>query len=172
MNINKMIAIANSSNFDPKFTITTSLSDCAQLINRPHEDYPLRVDKTKEMINFLVEEISITGLISERVISHIQSTIMDDLEDKGSYRKILVHPEGGDKDTYFDPIHIQEAMGVILPIHVDVEIGVEGYNKIIVDWYKAFQTIHPFTDGNGRTGGVVVAALSAFVSNIYLTPTQ
>lgn len=31
---------------------------------------------------------------------------------------------------------------------------------ILREWYIDFQTVHPFPDGNGRTGGIIVAAYS------------
>mgnify|MGYP001590391848 CR=1 FL=1 len=32
--------------------------------------------------------------------------------------------------------------------------------NVLLAWYWDFETVHPFQDGNGRVGGVVVAALS------------
>ena len=37
-------------------------------------------------------------------------------------------------------------------------------------WYYDFNTIHPLRDGNGRTGGITVAAISYHLLGIYLTP--
>ena len=47
-------------------------------------------------------------------------------------------------------------------------------DEILLDWYSDFETIHPFQDGNGRVGGVVVAVYSNLWSTEgkYLAPCQ
>jgi fido (protein-threonine AMPylation protein) len=37
-------------------------------------------------------------------------------------------------------------------------------------WYQQFETIHPFIDGNGRVGGVVIAVLSFNVNGVFTVP--
>ena len=34
----------------------------------------------------------------------------------------------------------------------------------IVEWYRNFQIVHPFVDGNGRVGGVIAAVASNYLS--------
>jgi Fic family protein len=40
----------------------------------------------------------------------------------------------------------------------------------LVWWYMLFETIHPFQDGNGRVGGIVVAIMSYSLYRKYLIP--
>ena len=39
-------------------------------------------------------------------------------------------------------------------------------------WYFDFETIHPYIDGNGRAGGVIIAGLSFHLNHQFLTPGQ
>ena len=51
-------------------------------------------------------------------------------------------------------------------VYLDLELDQDNLRK----WYFDFNTIHPLKDGNGRTGGIVVAAASQLKYGIYLTP--
>ena len=50
----------------------------------------------------------------------------------------------------------------------DVEMSVSTLRQ----WYLNFTTIHPLRDGNGRTAGIAVAAISHHIHGIYLAPGQ
>ena len=50
----------------------------------------------------------------------------------------------------------------------DLELGEENLKH----WYFDFNTIHPLRDGNGRTGGIAVAAVSYIRYGMHLTPGQ
>ncbi len=171
--------IIRTSKFDPKFTPVTNIHQTADFINRPHEDYPDRVAVTDEMIQLLLDylnpDTSYTGdnviRITESEVLHIHNKVMPELYVESSehkYRRILVHPNGGSKDTYFDPIQIQDGMNQLLPINLE-EIKTP---QELIDWYHAFQIIHPFKDGNGRVGGIVVAAVSKLLFGKFLAPHQ
>lgn len=161
--------IVANNKFVPKFIAEADIFVCADLINKPHEDYPRRVDKTVEMITFATDELNQCDIISSFVMRHIHNEIMYDLRTKGTVRESCVHPEGGDKDTYFHPVMINDGLEALFPIDVNDHIHNE---NDLFNWYKAFQTVHPFDDGNGRVGGVIIAAISMRLFGYYLCPMQ
>ena len=136
------------SEFIPRFTVVHSFHKAADLINKPHKDYPLRVPKTLKILNLLASGPFQECSMSEFDIKSIHSMVMWDLPSRGSWRKIIVTVGGND---VLPPIFINEAMERILPVTPDCDL---------IEWYRQFQEIHPFEDGNGRVGGIVVAFLS------------
>ena len=53
-------------------------------------------------------------------------------------------------------------------LYLDLPISQENLRH----WYFDFETIHPFVDGNGRVGGIIIAAATHRQHGIYLAPGQ
>lgn len=145
--------------WQPNFFYVDDAATVADAINKPHEDYPNRVAATQEMIETLVEGNynSITEFDAKSIHSHIfkGSNIAT-----GKYRQKSVTV--GDH-TPPDGVHIPELISNIFPVST---------NSNLKTWYSLFQTIHPYEDGNGRVGGVIVAVLSKLKSDKFLAPKQ
>ena len=139
----------------PKFKWVDTIEECADYINRPHEDYPKRVLTTK----YLLEDLnpSLTILSIDR-LRDIHENIMSERVDAGYFRKynVRVGP------------HIAPDFSLVKKLMTELTTEhYQGNDDSIIEninnlksWYLDFETIHPFSDGNGRVGGIVVAILS------------
>lgn len=145
--------------WNPRFFYTDTAYDSADAINKPHEDYPSRVEATQKIIEMLVsgDYTSITEFDAKSIHSFIfkGGNIIT-----GKYRDISV-TVGGHSPP--DAIHIPELISNIFPVSTSDNLE---------KWYSLFQTIHPYEDGNGRVGGVIIAVLSKLKSDKFLTPKQ
>lgn len=162
--------------FEPKFVWVASIAEAADYINRPHEDYPKRVQSTLEAIErwsaALADFQKYMGHSpkpTSNLLRHIHAYIFHDfpIAQRGEWRKNAVivglhrPPHYEMLDKYMDELE-----------QVTPEPFVSAVE--LVEYYHDMETIHPFVDGNGRVGGVIVAIYShlLFPDNGYLAPLQ
>ena len=163
-------------------TVVDAVNIASDRINQPHEDYPKRVRATKNTIlwatRFLQQksarmEFSRTKCsegwcagISGALFKDIHYRIFRDQPFAGQWRSVAVRV-GNHLPPPPETIH--ELMNRLEQLYPHIH-----YISTLRSWYTDFQTIHPFQDGNGRVGGVVVSAVSHILDSDrgWMIPTQ
>lgn len=128
----------------PTFRWVETSMECADKINSYHEDYP----KYVEVTDMVLKETTPVGKIFNRHLLLIHQTIFSDKSFAGKLREVNVRV-----GSHFPP------NWQMVPTLME-ELESQYYIKReceLLKWYKDFETIHPFQDGNGRVGGVIVA---------------
>ena len=144
----------------PGFGWHSSVELAARCINYWHEDYDLRVEATVEAIQRternLKAEITDQGMVlptpTAKVLHRAHKLMFAEKEWAGTYRTVDVVV--GD---HRPPSH-DELRGWMWKL-TNRTNGIDTLDDLML-WYHDFETIHPYQDGNGRVGGVVVAAYS------------
>ena len=129
----------------PTFEWVKASIECADKINSYHEDYPKRVEKTDFMLGLVP---SADHIIHNASLLTIHEVIFSDKPFAGKWRNVDVvigqhHPPR--------KLRVADLMNELESFYTITSI------EDLVEWYKDFETIHPFQDGNGRVGGVIVA---------------
>lgn len=121
-------------------------------INAPHEDNHLRTPMTEHLI------AQLTGFENEFTVDKFTVQYLHNKLFSGDLSSPGVNP------GYWRTHNVK--VGNHIPpesIHVDYLMGhwLSQANKMTpTAMYKIFQCIHPFSDGNGRVGGILLAVKS------------
>jgi Fic family protein len=107
----------------------------------------------KNAFDYIIELTKKTEKLSERVIKEIHALVLlNDRENSGVYRKVPVRVSGA-LHTPADPLFITEQMQKLLS---DYERSDEHPIEAAAQFHLRFEGIHPFIDGNGRTGRLLL----------------
>ena len=120
---------------------------------KPLKDH-LEVKGQEYAINFLNNIIKENEVLSLRLIKEFHSLILGpvDPEIAGQFKKFKNKIAGSTFETS-DPIFVEEDLEKILK---DYFSSTENAIEKIAKFHANFEKIHPFSDGNGRTGRLVM----------------
>lgn len=109
----------------------------------------------KDAFNYIYELVANNEPLTEQAIKNIHSLVlMGNAENRGIYRKIPVKILGTDNEPT-QPYLIAEEMANLITKYQQKLTACHPLEAI--SWlHLAFESIHPFIDGNGRTGGLLL----------------
>jgi len=143
--------------WEPTFNWLPTIEESANRINVWHEDYPLRVAPTAIRIKRIGKQLQKGHILNYRVESSLLMRLHRSLwleSWAGRWREGRVQVGA----------HIPPPPEELNDLMAELERRSAPNNMIdLLDWYRGFETIHPFQDGNGRVGGIVVAVYSHYL---------
>ena len=107
----------------------------------------------KDAFYFICDLVEDRTPLSETVIKQIHSLVLADKPlDRGVYRRVPVRIMGAKQDPV-QPYLIEPKMNDLMQQYATDERNIV---EKLADLHIAFESIHPFIDGNGRTGRLII----------------
>ena len=107
----------------------------------------------KDAFYFICDLVGERAPLSETIIKQIHSLVLADKPlDRGVYRRVPVRIMGA-KQEPVQPYLIEPKMNDLMQQYAADERNIV---EKLADLHIAFESIHPFIDGNGRTGRLIV----------------
>ena len=109
----------------------------------------------KDAFYYMIELADAKNPLTERVIKELHSLVlMNDSKNKGTYRTVEVAIVGA-VHGLTPPYLIQEHMEALLNEYENIKRG-KHIIEAVAEFHLRFEGIHPFIDGNGRTGRLII----------------
>lgn len=130
------------------------LKEGITIAEKPIKEH-LEVIGHKDAFEYIIELTDRKTTLSERVIKEIHSLIlMNDRENKGVYRKVPVIIMGSEHKPP-QPYMISKLMEELISDYNNTLCHLN-IIEAISEFHLRFESIHPFIDGNGRTGRLLL----------------
>ena len=121
---------------------------------KPLKDH-LEVIGHKDAFEYVLQLVQDKVPLSERIIKDIHSLVlMDKPQDKGVYRSVPVHIMGA-KHTPPQPYLVPVQMEQLIIKYCEMKHNIHLVERIAT-FHLLFEGVHPFIDGNGRTGRLLL----------------
>jgi Fic family protein len=154
-------AVLNTYNSNAIEGNSLTLRETALVLNegvtigeKPLKDH-LEAIGHREAFNYIISLTETATPLSERVIKEIHSLVlMNDSQNKGVYRGVPVTILGA-AHMPPQPYLIQPQMEALIRDYADA-LRENHILKAVSEFHLRFEAIHPFIDGNGRTGRLIL----------------
>lgn len=159
--LNEEFAVNNTYNSNAIEGSTLTLRETAMILQegvtiaeKPIKEH-LEAIGHKDAFEYIIELTDRNTALSERVIKDIHSLVlMSDRENRGVYRRVPVMILGAEHEPpqpYLVPKLMEE-----LILEYNEELNTTEIIEAVALLHLKFESIHPFVDGNGRTGRLLL----------------